>query len=126
MKVIAYSISQEDKEYLALANHKKHRITIMASPLSDDTVRFAEGKNAVILMNQQQPIPADLLGNLSAVGILYVILPSTAIVSTDFSRFTDVGLKNIAVHCADSKSAALRIIEILDAVETDDGDHPHP
>ncbi|TXF79011.1 hypothetical protein [Chryseobacterium sp.] len=126
MKVIAYRISQEAKEFLALANRKKHQITIMASPLNEDTVRFAEGKDTVILMDQHDPISSNLLGKLAAAGILYIILPSKEPVETDFARFTAFGLKNIAVHRAESKSAALRIIEILDAAGTDDGDHPLP
>ena len=49
MKAVVYSIKSFEKEYLAKANQKKHDITLIANPLSVDTVSFARGKDAVIV-----------------------------------------------------------------------------
>ncbi len=50
MKVVAYSIKSFEKEFLAKANQKKHDITLISNPLSPETTRYAEGKDAVVVL----------------------------------------------------------------------------
>jgi D-lactate dehydrogenase len=49
MKVVAYSIKPFKKEYLALANNKKHDLTFISNPLNLETAVFAKGKKAVVV-----------------------------------------------------------------------------
>ena len=54
MRVVAYSIKSFEKEPLAIANHKKHDITLISNSLSPKTASYAEGKEAVIVFNEDE------------------------------------------------------------------------
>lgn len=71
MKVIAYNITPTEKEHLVLANHKKHDITIIANALSDDTVKFAEGKEVVLVFTGDD-VSASIIKKLKQLGIRYI------------------------------------------------------
>ncbi|MDF2931496.1 MAG: hypothetical protein K0R36_827 [Chryseobacterium sp.] len=118
MKVIVYHISQEDKKLLALANRKKHKITIIVDPLSEATVHFAEAKDTAIIIDQENPVSNNLILKLISYGIKYFIFRFQEQVPVDVSIIQDSGLKYITVP--DSKLAISSIIEILDAWEKSD------
>lgn len=118
MKVIVYHISQEDKKLLALANRKKHKITIIVDPLSEATVHFAEAKDTVIIIGQETTVSNSLILKLISFGIKYFIFRFQEQVPVDISIIQDSGLKYITVP--DSKLAISSIIEILDAWEKSD------
>ncbi|RYF98983.1 MAG: lactate dehydrogenase [Chitinophagaceae bacterium] len=75
MKAIAYNIKSEEKECLVLANHKKHDITIIANKLSIETMPFAQGKEVLIVFNED-PLNAELILGLRALGIKYIATSS--------------------------------------------------
>lgn len=75
MKAIAYNIKPEEKECLVLANHKKHDITIIANSLSKETLPFAQGKEVLIVFNED-PLNAELIVGLRALGIKYIATSS--------------------------------------------------
>lgn len=75
MKAIAYNIKPEEKECLVLANHKKHDITIIANSLSIETMPFAQGKEALIVFNED-PLNEELIMGLRALGIKYIATSS--------------------------------------------------
>ncbi len=75
MKAIAYNIKPEEKECLVLANHKKHDITIIANSLSGETLPFAQGKEVLIVFNED-PLDEALIMGLSALGIKYIATSS--------------------------------------------------
>lgn len=75
MKAIAYNIKAEEKECLVLANHKKHDITIIANSLSVETMPFAQGKEVLIVFNED-PLNAELIVGLKALGIKYIATSS--------------------------------------------------
>ncbi|MNK11477.1 Phenyllactate dehydrogenase [compost metagenome] len=75
MKAIAYNIKPEEKECLVLANHKKHDITIIANSLSIETMPFAQGKEVLIVFNED-PLNAELILGLRALGIKYIATSS--------------------------------------------------
>lgn len=75
MKAIAYNIKPEEKECLVLANHKKHDITIIANSLSLETMPFAQGKEVLIVFNED-PLNAELIVGLRALGIKYIATSS--------------------------------------------------
>lgn len=72
MKAVAYNINPFEKEFLAKANQKKHDITLIANPLSHDTVNYAAGKDAVIVyMNDD--IGAPVIEKLADLGVKYMV-----------------------------------------------------
>jgi D-lactate dehydrogenase len=79
MKVVAYSIKSFEKEYLALANQKKHDITLISNPLSLETAAYAEGKDAVIVFTNDD-VSAPVINKLADLGIKYI---ATRSVGTD-------------------------------------------
>lgn len=75
MKAIAYNIKPEEKECLVLANHKKHDITIIANSLCIETMSFAQGKEVLIVFNEDL-LSAELIVGLKTLGIKYIATSS--------------------------------------------------
>ena len=102
MKVVAYSIQSSEKEPLAIANHKKHEITLISNALAVDTVGYAAGKDAVIVYTGDD-VSADVIHKLADLGVRFI-----ATRTTDSSQI-------------DQAAAALRNIKIanvpLDALQ---------
>ena len=71
MKVVAYSIKEFEKEFLARANKKQHDITLISNPLSLDTVMYAEGKEAVIVFTNDD-VSEVVINKLADLGIKYI------------------------------------------------------
>ncbi|MGY4537637.1 D-lactate dehydrogenase [Mucilaginibacter sp. UYNi724] len=76
MKAVAYSIRPFEKEYLAIANQKKHDITLISNPLNSDTTNYAEGKDAIIVFTNDE-VNATVIKKLAGLGIKYIITRST-------------------------------------------------
>lgn len=79
MKVVAYSIKKFEKEPLAIANNKKHEITLISNVLNTDTVSYATGKDAVIVF-EDDDVSAEVINQLADMGVKYI---ATRSVSTD-------------------------------------------
>ena len=92
MKAIAYNITPKDKEWLILANYKKHDITIIANSLTTDTLAFANGKEALILFNED-PLDAELIRGLKQIGIKYIATSSFEYQHIDLEAAKKAGLK---------------------------------
>lgn len=92
MKAIAYNITPKDKEWLVLANYKKHDITIIANSLTLDTLNFAAGKEALIVFNQD-PIDQYLIHGLQRVGIKYIATHSFECGHIDLTEAKKEGIK---------------------------------
>lgn len=82
MKVVAYSIKSFEKEPLAIANHKKHDITLISNVLSVDSVSYAEGKEAVIVF-EDDDVSAAVIGKLADMGVKYIATRSTSAAHID-------------------------------------------
>jgi lactate dehydrogenase-like 2-hydroxyacid dehydrogenase len=82
MRVVAYSIKSFEKEPLAIANHKKHDITLISNSLSPETVSYAEGKEAVIVFNEDE-VSAEVIRKLADLGVKYIATRSTATTHID-------------------------------------------
>lgn len=76
MRVVAYSIKSTEKEPLAIANHKKHEITLISNSLTEETVFYAEGKDAVVVFTDDD-VSADVINKLAGLGIKYIATRST-------------------------------------------------
>lgn len=96
MKAIAYNIKPQDKEWLTLANHKKHDITFIANSLTFDTLPFANGKETLILFNED-PLSAELVHGLKNLGIKYIATSSFEYEHIDLGAAKEVGLKIASV-----------------------------
>ncbi|AMR33556.1 hydroxyacid dehydrogenase [Mucilaginibacter sp. PAMC 26640] len=76
MKAVAYSIKPFEKEYLAIANGKKHDITLISNSLSAETAVYAEGKDAVIVFTNDD-VSAAVIEALAGYGVKYIVTRST-------------------------------------------------
>jgi len=92
MKAIAYNIGSKEKEWLILANHKKHDITIIANSLTLDTLAFANGKEALIIFNEDK-LDAPIIAGLKALGIKYLATSSFEYKHIDLQAAKEAGLK---------------------------------
>lgn len=77
MRVVAYSIKSFEKEPLAIANHKKHDITLISNSLSAETVSYAAGKEAVIVFTDDE-VSAAVIDKLADLGVKYIATRSTS------------------------------------------------
>ncbi|RNL56070.1 Rossmann-fold NAD(P)-binding domain-containing protein [Pedobacter jejuensis] len=93
MKAIAYNIKPDEKEWLVLANYKKHDITIIANSLTADTLSFAAGKEALLVFNNDYLSEAMIEG-LKSFGIKYI---ATSSFQTDHLDLKAAGFAGIKV-----------------------------
>ncbi|HEY0244385.1 MAG TPA: lactate dehydrogenase [Mucilaginibacter sp.] len=92
MKAVAYNIEPFEKEFLAKANQKKHDITLIANPLSLDTVIYAEGKDAVIVFTNDD-VSAAVIEKLAGLGIKYIVTRSADTDHIDKNAAATYGIK---------------------------------
>lgn len=83
MRVVAYSIKSFEKEPLAIANNKKHEITLISNSLSLETVSYAEGKEAVIVFSEEDNVSAMVINRLADLGVKYIATRSTTTLHID-------------------------------------------
>lgn len=76
MRVVAYSIKSTEKEPLAIANHKRHEITLISNSLSEETVGYANGKEAVVVYTDDD-VSAAVIHQLADIGVRYIATRST-------------------------------------------------
>jgi D-lactate dehydrogenase len=76
MRAVAYSIRPFEKEFLAIANRKKHDITLISNPLNLKTVNYAQGKDAVVVFTNDD-LSAPVIDRLSDLGVKHIITRST-------------------------------------------------
>lgn len=93
MRVVAYSIKSFEKEPLAIANHKKHDITLISNSLSPDTVSYAAGKEAVIVFTDDV-VSEAVINSLADLGVKYIATRST---STQHINQETAALRNIKI-----------------------------
>jgi len=93
MRVVAYSITSTEKEPLAIANHKKHEITLISNGLSIDTVSFAQGKEAVIVFTNDD-VSAEVVNKLADLGVKFIATRSNDVTHIDS---VVAGLRNIKI-----------------------------
>jgi D-lactate dehydrogenase len=91
MKVVAYSIKEFEKEFLARANKKQHDITLISNPLSLETAMYAEGKEAVVVFTNDD-VSEAVINKLADLGIKYI---ATRSLETDHIDRKAAGLRKI-------------------------------
>jgi lactate dehydrogenase-like 2-hydroxyacid dehydrogenase len=75
MKAVVYSVRPFENKFLARANNKKHDITLISNSLNLDTIRYAAGKNAVIV-TESDDVTAFLIEILAGLGVKYLVTRS--------------------------------------------------
>lgn len=111
MRVVAYNIKSFEKEPLAVANRKKHEITLISNPLNVDTAIFADGKVAVVITTEDR-ITEDVLNKLSSLGVKYI---ATRSVSTDHIDLVAAAAYNIKIAAVPSALLTTKTLEELSA-----------
>ncbi|WP_207423167.1 hypothetical protein [Desertivirga brevis] len=81
MRAIAYSIRSSEKEPLALANVRRHLITLITNPLTLATADFAEGKEAVIVSSCDE-LTGEVVDRLVDLGVRYILIKGSKAYST--------------------------------------------
>ena len=76
MKAIAYSVQAGEKEPIAVANKKKHDITLISNSLTLQTAEFARGKKAVIVYIDDQ-VSEDVIKSIAEMGVKYIATRSS-------------------------------------------------
>jgi D-lactate dehydrogenase len=99
MKVVAYSVKAFEKEYLAVANQKKHDITLISNSLSSETALYAEGKDAIIVFTNDE-VSAPVIAQLAGMGIKYIATRSAGTDHIDKQAAATHGIKlaNVPVY----------------------------
>ena len=91
MKVVAYSVKEFEKEFVARANQKQHDITLISNPLSLETAIYAQGKEAVVV-SIYDDLSESVIDKLANLGIKYI---TTRSVSSDHIDKIAAGNRNI-------------------------------
>ena len=96
MRVVAYSIKSTEKEPLAIANHKKHEITLISNSLSIETVSFAEGKEAVIVFTNDE-VSAEVIHKLADLGVKYIATRSNDVshIDAEVAALRNIKIANV-------------------------------
>ena len=121
MKVVAYSIDPIEKEFLAIANQKKHDITLISNPLNLITAIYAEGKEAVLVFIHDD-VSALVIAKLAGMGIRYITTRSfnTSHMDKEAAGIYGIKLSNVPDYSLDlqtrqnMQSNADQIIRNLD------------
>ncbi|MVN21614.1 2-hydroxyacid dehydrogenase [Mucilaginibacter arboris] len=92
MKAVAYSIRSFEKEPLALANQKKHDLTLISNTLNLQTAFYAEGKDAVLVFTNDD-VSAPVIEKLAGFGVKYIVTRSTGTDQIDLNAAASFGIK---------------------------------
>jgi lactate dehydrogenase-like 2-hydroxyacid dehydrogenase len=117
MRVVAYSIKSFEKEPLAIANHKKHDITLISNSLSADTVSYAKGKEAVIVFTDDE-VTVAVINKLADLGVKFIATRSTAVLHIDQEAAASRNIKIANVPAAALLSASIEELPLALARET--------
>lgn len=107
MRVVAYNIKEFEKECLAIANAKVHDITYISNQLTLCTIRYASGKDAVIISKQDQ-VDREILTKLYDLGIKKILTRSHSLVHIDlpYAKSLGISVANInEIHTSPSSIA---------------------
>lgn len=117
MRVVAYSIKSFEKEPLAIANHKKHDITLISNSLSLETVSYASGKEAVIVFTDDK-ISDAIMNKLADLGVKYIATRSTATLHIDQEAAAKRNIKIANVPAVSLMSVPIEEVPLALAKET--------
>ncbi|WP_353126366.1 lactate dehydrogenase [Parapedobacter pyrenivorans] len=119
MKAIAYSIKPQEKEFLAVANGKRHDLTLISNELNSQTVSFALGKDVVII-SDYDILDRQMLWELKAISVTKIITRSKTTTHIDLKEATRMGfnIANVPEEDQTLESIAKQTICNLNAWDT--------
>ncbi|WP_316833335.1 lactate dehydrogenase [Pedobacter nutrimenti] len=117
MRAVAYSIKSSEKEPLAIANRKKHDITLISNALSEDTVVYAEGKEAVIVFVDDE-VSEKVINRLADLGIKYIATRSTSVEHIDKQAAVSRNIRIANVPASILKEGSQEALSMALAAET--------
>lgn len=82
MRAVAYSIRSLEKEPLAIANRKKHEITLISNALCLETAEYATGKQAVIISDKDE-VTSEIINRLAQLGVKFIASRSSELKQVD-------------------------------------------
>lgn len=112
MKVIVYSTKLFEKELLAKANHKRHDITLISNSLSEETVFYSEGKDAVIVSKNDE-VSAEIIYRLHLYGVKHIITRSVRTDHIDHIVATASGIRVTSIPSYSTHSIAEHITTLV-------------
>ncbi|WP_129715888.1 hypothetical protein [Pedobacter sp. SYP-B3415] len=112
MKVISYQVTAEDKELLVQANQKKHDVTFITNNLSEQTLAFAQGKDVLVLLNNE-PLNEALLEGLRLNGLKYLASATQQVGNIDLAAAGRLGFKIANVPMADTLDKSARMLGVV-------------
>jgi lactate dehydrogenase-like 2-hydroxyacid dehydrogenase len=113
MKAVVYSTQPFEKELMAKANQKKHDITLISNALNLQTVQFAEGKDAVIVTNNDD-LSANVINELKNLNVKYITNRSNDTTHIDKIQASILGIKLAHVSDENPQEIAMQTIRNLD------------
>lgn len=116
MKAIAYNIKPQEKEYLALANGKKHDLTLISNELNGCTVSYALGKEAVIV-SPYDILDRKMLWELKHAGVTKIITRSKVTTHIDLKEASrmDFKIANVPDEDQSTENIAKQTVRNLNA-----------
>lgn len=96
MKAIVYSARRNEKDILMKANAEKHELSWQLAPLNLDTVRYAAGQQAVIVLANDE-VSCSVVAKLAEHGIKYILTRSAGTDHIDFQAASrhQIEVKNV-------------------------------
>lgn len=113
MKAVVYSTQPFEKEYIAIANQKKHDITLISNSLNMQTIQFAEGKDAVIV-TVNDDLSANVINELKNMKVKYIANRSKETIHIDKIQASILGIKLANVSDDSLQEIAQQTIKNLD------------
>jgi lactate dehydrogenase-like 2-hydroxyacid dehydrogenase len=113
MKAVVYNTQSFEKELIAIANQKKHDITLISNTLSLQTVQFAEGKDAVVITTKDD-LTTAVVNELKKLDVKYIINRSTDTSNIDKIQASILGIKIAKITDLEPEKIAEGTIQILD------------
>jgi lactate dehydrogenase-like 2-hydroxyacid dehydrogenase len=117
MRVVAYNIKSFEKEPLAVANRKKHEITLISNPLNVDTAPFAAGKVAVVV-TKEDDLSDPVIRTLASLGVKYIATRSVSTDHINLDTAAEMKMKIAAVPASLLKTKTINEISAILAEQT--------
>ncbi|MBD1430757.1 MULTISPECIES: lactate dehydrogenase [Sphingobacterium] len=116
MRVVVYNIQEFEKQTLAKANAKVHDLTLISNPLNLDTIRYAEGKE-VVIVSENDNLEKTILDALKRIGVKKIITRSVSLNHIDLAYAGHLGLHvaNTPAEDDSPKSIAMQTIQNLNS-----------
>lgn len=92
MKVAIFSTHQFERSYLEKSNNQKHELKFLKEALSLDTVKLAEGCQAVSIFTNDDG-SAPILEKLSAMGVKHIAIRAAGYDQTDIGKANQLGIR---------------------------------